>query len=84
MIWPFVNAFYADACTRTGDYERFTFELFNLVDLGLNKGGNDFWEIYDPKDGHPDGGWQTGSHWGDFNIRLGRQPDYCVWFGMVL
>lgn len=42
MIWPFVNAFYADACTRTGDYERFTFELFNLVDLGLNKGGNDF------------------------------------------
>ena len=21
---------------------------------------------------------------GDFNIRLGRQPDYCVWFGMVL
>ncbi|MBV4204738.1 discoidin domain-containing protein [Bacteroides salyersiae] len=85
MIWPFVNAFYADACTRTGDYERFTFELFNLVDLGLNKGGNDFWEIYDPKDGYPDGGWQTGSHWGGLQHQTWSATGLLrmVWYGLV-
>ncbi|WP_455584187.1 discoidin domain-containing protein [Bacteroides sp.] len=85
MIWPFVNAFYADACVRTGDYERFTSELFNLVDLGLNKGGNDFWEIYDPKDGRPDGGWQTGSHWPGLQHQTWSATGLLrmVWYGMA-
>lgn len=85
MIWPFVNAFYADACARTGAYERFTSELLNLIDLGLNKGGNDFWEIYDPKDGHPDGGWQTGSHWGGLQHQTWSATGFLrmVWYGMA-
>lgn len=85
MIWPFVNAFYADACARTGAYERFTSELFNLADLGLNKGGNDFWEIYDPKDGRPDGGWQTGSHWGGLQHQTWSATGFLrmVWYGMA-
>ena len=85
MIWPFVNAFYADACTRTGDYDRFTFELLNLIDLGLNKGGDDFWEIYDPKDGYPDGGWQTGGHWGGLQHQTWSATGFLrmVWYGMV-
>lgn len=85
MIWPFVNAFYADACARTGAYDRFTSELFNLADLGLNKGGNDFWEIYDPKDGSPDGGWQTNSHWGGLQHQTWSATGFLrmVWKGMA-
>ena len=85
MIWPFVNAFYADACAKVGNYERFTSELFNLADLGLNKGGNDFWEIYDPKDGYPDGGWQTGGHWGGLQHQTWSATGFLrmVWYGMA-
>lgn len=85
MIWPFVNAFYADACAYTGDYQKFTSELFNLIDLGLNKGDNDFWEIYDPKDGHPDGGWQTNSHWGGLQHQTWSATGFLrmVWYGLA-
>lgn len=85
MIWPFVNGFFADACLKTGNLDKYKFELFNLIDLGLNKGGNNFWEIYDPKDGAPDGGWQTGSHWGGLEHQTWSATGFLnmVWSGLA-
>lgn len=84
MIWPFVSAFWADACVKTGAYDNFKFELFNLANLGLNKGGNDFWEIYDPKNGAPDGGWQ-GYHWGGLQHQTWSATGFLnmVWYGLA-
>lgn len=62
MIWPFVNAFYAQACAKSDHYDQFSAELFNLINLGVNKGNHNFWEIYEPTNGIPDGGWQAGHH----------------------
>ncbi len=84
MIWPFVNAFYADACLKTGNLDKYTFELFNLVDLGLYKGADSFWEIYDPKNGMPDGGWQNG-HWGPLEHQTWSATGFLnmVWSGLA-
>lgn len=60
MVWPFINAFYGEACVKTGNYEKFWFEVNNAADLAINKGKNDFIEVYDPVTGEPSGGWQIG------------------------
>ncbi len=61
-IWPFVNAFWAEACLRSGRKDLFKKELTNLADLAIEKGKGDFFEIYNSRSGEPDGGWQ-GGHW---------------------
>ena len=61
-IWPFVNAFWADACLKAGRKDIFNHELLNLADLAMNKGKGGFFEIYNSQTGEPDGGWQ-GGHW---------------------
>lgn len=66
LIWPFVNAFFADACIKVGKTDAFAFELVNLADLAIDKGKRSYYEIYNPITGKPDGGWQTGDYWGDF------------------
>lgn len=63
LVWPFVNAFWADAAHYAGHGDKFEFELRNLADLAVNKGEGMFYEIYNPNTGLPDGGWQNGSHW---------------------
>lgn len=58
LVWPFVNAFYAQAALESGHPERFAFELRNLADLAINKSCGSFLEIYNPCTGLEDGGWQ--------------------------
>ena len=63
LVWPFVNAFWADAALHAGNRDMFEFELRNLADLAINKGEGMFYEIYNPNTGLPDGGWQNGNVW---------------------
>ena len=63
LVWPFVNAFWADAALYAGCRDKFEFELRNLADLAVNKGEGMFYEIYNPNTGLPDGGWQNGNLW---------------------
>jgi len=63
IIWPFVNAFYAEAALAAGDRAEFMFELTNLADLAMNKSNGNFLEIYNPETGLEDGGWQIGRPW---------------------
>jgi len=71
IIWPMVNGFFANAAVVAGNYKSFTHELNGLTHLALdeNKGNYNFWEIYNPNSGKPDGGYQVmgkenpGYHW---------------------
>lgn len=60
IIWPMVNGFFANAAVVTDNYSSFTNELNGLTHLALDedKGNYNFWEIYNPNSGHPDGGYQ--------------------------
>ncbi|MBO4599564.1 MAG: hypothetical protein J5641_02375 [Bacteroidales bacterium] len=62
MIWPHVNMFFASACAHQGTFAPFYFEMKNLADLAINRGGGNFYEIY-TLDGEPSGGWQCGALW---------------------
>ncbi len=66
IIWPHVNAFFAQAAIKVGDTSAFKNELDGITKLALDrdKGNYDFCEVYNPYSGIPDGGWQSGSHWG--------------------
>lgn len=59
MVWPFVNAFWAEAALRNGHPEKFAFELENLAALAC-RSKDCFYEIYDCLTGRVNGGWQTG------------------------
>jgi hypothetical protein len=85
MVWPFVNAFWADACLKTGRRDNYNLELFNLTDLGINKGQGGFWEIYDPETGLPDGGWQQNFHWGELENQTWSATGFLnmVWYGLA-
>ena len=63
IVWPFVNAFWADAAYTKGRTDIFSFELQNLAHLALSS-NNCFYEIYNEETGAVDGGWQQGGHWG--------------------
>jgi len=60
LVWPHVNAFYAEAALKAGNKEQFCFELRNLASLAIEKSGGYFYEIYNPNTGLPDGGVQKG------------------------
>lgn len=62
-IWPFVNAFYADAAMRAGQTEAFESELKNMARLAIEYGPDNFQEVYNMTTGAPDGGWQRGKKW---------------------
>lgn len=61
MIWPFVNGFWVDACYTAGDSDQVEAGIKNLANLAVVKSGNVFYEIYDPIDGKPGGGFRNGS-----------------------
>ncbi|MBQ7984493.1 MAG: hypothetical protein IJ250_02515 [Bacteroidales bacterium] len=63
IVWPFVNAFFAQACYKTGNTDVFLKEFRNLADLAVNKSDNCFYEIYNGNTGLQDGGWQQGYAW---------------------
>jgi len=56
-----VNGFFANAAVVAGNYSSFTNELDGLTHLALDedKGNYNFWEIYNPDSGRPDGGYQV-------------------------
>lgn len=61
LIWPFVNAFYADAAAKCGRGDLLAAEMKGIAELALASDG--FYEIYNAETGVPDGGWQVGLHW---------------------
>jgi len=65
IIWPHVNAYFAQAAISVGDTASFKTELNGVTHLALDKdkGNSDFCEVYNPYTGIPDGGWQNGGHW---------------------
>jgi hypothetical protein len=65
IIWPHVNAYFAEAAMAVGDTIAYKRELFGITHLAIDadKGNFDFCEIYNPYTGVPDGGWQVGGHW---------------------
>ncbi len=62
IVWPMIQGFWADAAAKSGDQARFAGETVRLAHLANSSGG--FYEIYNAQTGVPDGGWQTGHHWG--------------------
>lgn len=65
IIWPMVNGFFAQASISAGNKVAFTNELNSLTRLALDKdkGNYQFWEIFNPYTGKPDGGWQVDKQW---------------------
>ena len=63
MLWPLVNGLWASAAAKTGAVTAFAGEVSHVAGLVLASNHN-FYEIYNPRTGEPDGGWQNGSHWG--------------------
>jgi glycogen debranching enzyme len=63
VIWPMAQGYWATAAARTGSVSIFQRETEALAGLVKGSGWN-FWEIYSPATGKPDGGWQCGRHWG--------------------
>jgi glycogen debranching enzyme len=65
LIWPMVNGFFAQAAAKINAYKVYEKELNGLTNLALDKdkGNFQFWEIYNPNTGKPDGGWQSGRQW---------------------
>ncbi|MCQ2327448.1 MAG: hypothetical protein MJZ71_07790 [Bacteroidales bacterium] len=62
MIWPHINAFYANGCAENNIEDEFYRELFNMATLAMKNGEGNFYEIY-TIEGEPSGGWQCGSLW---------------------
>jgi hypothetical protein len=62
MIWPLVNGLWASAAAKSGDVPAYAAELSRVADLELSSGHN-FYEIYNPRTGEPDGGWQNERRW---------------------
>ena len=62
IIWPPIEAFWAEAAARGGDVPAFARETENLAALANGTGGR-FWEIYNAQTGKPDGGWQVEHEW---------------------
>ena len=62
IVWPPIEAFWAEAAARSGDTGAFAHETEALAGLALGSGGK-FWEIYNADTGKPDGGWQVGHQW---------------------
>ena len=61
-LWPMIMGVWAQAVAATGDAAAFGAELDRLC--GLFEGsGMEFFEVYHPVTGVPDGGWQTGRQW---------------------
>ncbi len=63
MLWPLVNGLWATAAAKAGATDLYASEVAHVADLVLASKGN-FYEIYNPRTGKPDGGWQNGGHWG--------------------
>ena len=61
-LWPMIGGVWAQAVASTGDTAAFGTELDLLCAL-FEGCGNEFFELYHPTTGVPDGGWQAGRRW---------------------
>ena len=59
MVWPFVNAFWAEAALLSNRPDKFVFELENMAQL-VESSNDCFYEIYNCYTGKVSGGWQSG------------------------
>ena len=62
MVWPLVNGLWACAAAHAGAIDRFAAEVRSVADL-VTASDLNFYEIYEPRTGKPDGGWQAGHAW---------------------
>ncbi len=84
IIWPMANGFFAKACIIADNITAFNKELSSLTSLALDedKGNYEFWEIYNPYTGKPDGGYQAmGSdkpnhHWNSCRLQTWSATAY--------
>jgi len=56
MVWPHAEAFWADAAARYGHADLFAYELTRMAAKAVRDG--QFFELYNPITGEPDGGLQ--------------------------
>ncbi len=63
IVWPLAQGYWSTAVCAAGSVPLFQKETETLAKLVKGTDWN-FYEIYSPIDGRPDGGWQNGSHWG--------------------
>jgi hypothetical protein len=56
MIWPHAEAFWADAAAREGHADLFAYDLTRMAAKAVRDG--QFFELYNPISGEPDGGLQ--------------------------
>jgi lysophospholipase L1-like esterase len=75
MLWPLVNGLWASASAKTGAVSLFSDEVGRIADLVLAS-HHDFYEIYNPRTGQPDGGWQNGDHWGPVSDQTWSATSY--------
>ncbi len=61
-LWPMIMGVWAQAVAGTGDAATFGAELDRVCGLFEGSAG-EFFEVYHPVTGVPDGGWQVGRHW---------------------
>lgn len=93
IIWPMVNGYFAKAAIVSGNYNSFSSELLNLTHLALDedKGNYNFWEIYNPYSGKPDGGYQVAGkdnpdhHWASCRYQTWSATAYInmVYYGLA-
>ncbi|UXN59901.1 MGH1-like glycoside hydrolase domain-containing protein [Phyllobacterium zundukense] len=62
IVWPIVQGFWANAMAKAGATAPFATEMTNLAKMAT--ASKQFYEIYNAQTGEPDGGWQSGRHWG--------------------
>jgi glycogen debranching enzyme len=63
IVWPLAQGYWADAAAKVGNVARFRTEVEILAGLAKSTDWN-FYEIYNPTTGKPDGGMQCGGRWG--------------------
>jgi len=87
ILWPMVNGFFAQAAIVAGNKPAFDKEFNGLTQLALDKdkGNNQFWEIYNPYTGVPDGGWQVNNHWNSAKRQTWSATAYInmIYYGLI-
>ena len=76
IVWPPIEAFWAEAAARSGDTPAFAHETENLAGL-VGASGGKFWEIYNAETGKPDGGWQVATSGTPNRTKPGRRLAIC-------
>jgi hypothetical protein len=79
MVWPFINAYWANAVANYALEKQLLFELKNQSHLALdsNKGNNNFEEVAEAFTGKPNGGWQSNRQWSSKDHQTWNATGFC-------